>query len=135
MKITRTTMDKAAPHIKRAKRSLEMLEEFVRNPQHLALDHRVDQYFNSAAEAILELQEIFLTNDEYREKMAKGLRYINQSREYTYKIQENNEGDAICTLRAVMPMKRMKQRVLFVNKERKGVYTVPRAKSDKQRAG
>src|SRR5215831_1685579 len=132
MKITPETMAEAAPHIARAKRSLEMLELFVKNPQHLRLDHRVDQYYKIAAEAILELQDIFVSDDEYTEQVAKGLKRVNRTRKYTYTVQENNKGEIIYQIGAVMPLKRLKKHVVFVNKERRDDYQVPERKKARQ---
>jgi len=134
MKIDRATMEKAAPHIKRGLRCLEMLNSFVSNKEHYRLDQRVDVYYNGLAESVLALQAILVSDAEYTKKSVVAMRRANRGRAYTHQILGNDKGEVFYETRAVMPLRRAKRNIIFVDKERKDVYEIRNPKAAKQRA-
>lgn len=110
------TMRDALPHIENALRSLEMLKLFVANKERLSLGKRVPVYYNTLVDSVVELQRILLTDNEYTERVGRGLRKVSESRELAYNVTTNNNGDVFYSIDGLLPLKEMKSNVLFNRK-------------------
>jgi hypothetical protein len=105
-------MHKAEPHIIAAIRRLEMMLWFVRNKK-LAPQKHVPPYFDLITMDIAAIQDALYTDEEYTETVAKGLARVNHTREYDYSVTSDNKGDIYYNVDATLPLKEMKQNVIF----------------------
>jgi hypothetical protein len=105
-------MRAAIPHIERAQRSLEMLRLFAENKGKLGLTRRVPQYYNSLIESVIELQKLLLSDSEYADLVSDNIHHVSKSREFVYDVTTNPKGEMFFSLDALLPLKRMKRRVL-----------------------
>ena len=106
-------MQQALPHIERAHRCLEMLHHFVENKEKLSLKKRVPTYYNELVQSVIALQAILLTDIEYTLRVGRGIATVSRKREFSYNVTKNNDGDVFYSLDAMLPLKEMKQHVLF----------------------
>lgn len=111
--VDKANMKKAAPHIERAHRSLEMLRYFVENKDNLSLRKRVPNYLDTLFDSVIELQHILLTDNEYTERVGHGIAHVSRNRELAYSVTTNNSGDVFYAIDAMLPLKDMKSNVLF----------------------
>jgi hypothetical protein len=109
-------MRDAAPHIDKAMHALDMLRYFVENKDKLSLRKRVPLYYDTLIASVLELQKVLLTDNEYTENVTLGIAEISASREYSYNITQNNQGDIFYSLDAMLPLRAMKEQVVFNRK-------------------
>lgn len=104
-------MRRAVPHIEQAQRSLEMLRLCADNKR-VGSARRVAQYYNSLVQSVIELQRTLLTDQEYATLMESNIKHVSKSREFHYNVDTNAKGEMFFALDALLPLKRMKRRVL-----------------------
>jgi hypothetical protein len=110
--LNKDTMRDAAPHIERAHRCLEMLAFFAKDRK-LSLKRHIPGYFDILVESVIELQRILVEDKEYTELVGKAIAEISKFREYSYNVTQNNQGEVLYSLDAMLPHKEMKRKVLF----------------------
>jgi hypothetical protein len=108
-------LPKVEPHIIAAIRRLEMMLWFVRNKK-LAAHKRVPHYYDLIMKDMAALQSALCTDDEYTEAVAQGLARVNHTREYDYSVTSDNKGDIYYNVDAALPLKEMKENVIFVRR-------------------
>lgn len=106
-------LDKAEIAAKAAIRRLEMILWFI-NQKRVSPDKHVPQYFDLIANDIVQIQNAIMTDDEYTEHVAKGLDWVSKSHTYSYNVVSNKDGEVFYDVDALLPVKAMKENVLFV---------------------
>jgi carbon starvation protein CstA len=110
-------LHKAEPHIIAAIRRLEMMLWFVRNNKKLAVHKHVPAYFDLITTDLAAIQDALYTDEEYTETVAKGLARVNHTREYAYSVTSNDKGEILYNVDAMLPLKEMKENVIFVRRD------------------
>lgn len=113
MPITDDQIDEASVHVQSAIRKLEMLQWFIDNKKKLKFDVRAMPYFERITKDIANIQSVLFTDDEYTKYVAKGLARVNHTREYDYQVTADNEGHIHYSVNALLPLKEMKENVIF----------------------
>jgi len=108
---------KAEPHIIAAIRRLEMMLWFVRNQKRMSIDKHVPPYFDLITNDLAAIQAALYTDDEYTESVARGLARVSHTREYDYSVTANDKGEIHYNVDAVLPLKEMKENVIFVRRD------------------
>ena len=108
-------LDKAELHTIAAIRRLEMMLWFIRNKK-LKAEKHIPHYFDLVSNDLVAIQNALLSDDEYTENVARGLALLNENREYSYQVSSDNKGSKYYAVDAVMPLKGMKENVLFVRR-------------------
>lgn len=106
-------LDKAEVAAKAAIRRLEMILWFI-NQKRMSPEKHVPQYFDLAAGNLVQIQNAIMSDDEYTEHVAQALRWVSKSHTYSYDVVSNNKGEVFYDLDALLPVKAMKENVLFV---------------------
>jgi hypothetical protein len=106
-------LDKAAAHTIAAIRRLEMMLWFIRQKK-LAPEKHIPAYFDLVANDLVAIQNAILSDDEYTEYVAKGLARVSKSHTYEYQVTANNDGKVFYNVDALLPLKEMKENVIFV---------------------
>jgi hypothetical protein len=109
-------LHKAEPHIIAAIRRLEMMLWFARNKK-LVVEKHLPRYFDLVTLDLAAIQNALCTDDEYTESVAKGLARVNHTREYDYSVTSDDKGEIHYNLDAVLPLKEMKENVIFVRRQ------------------
>jgi hypothetical protein len=109
-------LDKAAAHTITAIRRLEMILWFIKQKR-IKPENHVPTYFDLVANDLIQVQNAILSDDEYTEYVAKGLRHVSKSHTYSYNVVSNNDGDTFYDVDALLPVKKMKESVLFARKD------------------
>jgi hypothetical protein len=110
-------LDKAEAHTITAIRRLEMILWFIRNKKRVSPDKHIPAYFDSIANDLVQIQNAILSDDEYTEYVAKGLHYVSKTHTYAYNVVSNLDGDTFYDIDAMLPVKKMKETVLFARKD------------------
>jgi hypothetical protein len=105
-------LDKAEAHTIAAIRRLEMVLWFIRNKK-LAPHKHIPGYFDLVKNDLVQIQNAILSDDEYTETVAKGIRHVSKSHTYSYNVVSNDNGEVFYDLDALLPVKKMKETVLF----------------------
>lgn len=106
-------LDKAEAHALAAIRRLDMILWFIRNKKRIAPRKHIPGYFDLVTNDIVQIQNAILSDDEYTEYVAKGLSYVSKSHTYHYNVVSNGNGEVFYDLDALLPVKKMKESVLF----------------------
>jgi hypothetical protein len=109
-------LHKAEPHIIAAIRRLEMMLWFVRNKK-LAPHVHIPKYYDLVMNDMVALQSALCSDDEYTEAVAQSLARVNHTREYNYNVTANDKGEIHYMIDAALPLKEMKENVIFVRRE------------------
>lgn len=105
-------IEDATPYIRRAHRCLEMIE-WLANQRKLSVDKHVPPYFDTLVECVIQLQRILVEDTEYTETVGRAIAEISKAREYSYNVTQNNDGDVLYAIDAMLPLKEMKRNVLI----------------------
>lgn len=108
-------MRAADPHIRNALRCLEMLQHLT-TERKLSLDKHVPVYYEKLVDSVIALQAILLTDNEYTERVGRGLAKVSGSRILSYNVTQDNDGGTYYSIDGILPLKEMKQNVLFNRK-------------------
>jgi hypothetical protein len=106
-------LDKAAAHTKAAIRRLEMMLWFI-NQKKIKPENHIPAYFDLVANDLVQIQNAILTDDEYTEYVASGLARVSKTHTYDYQVTANNDGKVFYNVDALLPLKEMKENVIFV---------------------
>ena len=109
-------LDKAEAHTVAAIRRMEMMLWFIRHKR-LKPERHVPAYFELIANDMVEIQKALLSDDEYTERVAQGLAYVNGTKEYNYDVTADKKGGLHYSVNAVLPLKEMKETVLFARRQ------------------
>jgi hypothetical protein len=109
-------LDKAEAHTIAAIRRLEMILWFIRQKR-MSPEKHVPQYFDMVTNDLVAIQNAILTDDEYTEYVARGLARVSKSHTYEYQVTANNDGKVFYNVDALLPLKEMKENVLFARKD------------------
>lgn len=105
-------LDKAAAHTKAAIRRLEMVLWFI-NQKRMSPEKHVPKYFDLIVNDVVQIQNAILSDDEYTQSVAQGLNTVSASHTYSYNVVSNKDGEVFYDLDALLPVKAMKENVLF----------------------
>lgn len=106
-------LDKAEAHTIAAIRRLEMMLWFIRHKK-ISPEKHVPAYFDLVANDLVQIQNAILSDDEYTQYVAQGLRRVSKSHTYSYNVTANSDGKVFYDVDALLPLKEMKENVLFV---------------------
>ena len=106
-------LDKAEAHTIAAIRRLEMILWFIRHKK-ISAEKHVPLYFDLLANDIVAIQAAILSDDEYTEYVAQGLARVSKTHKYAYNVTANGEGKVYYDVDALLPLKEMKENVIFV---------------------
>jgi hypothetical protein len=113
MPITEDQIEEASVHVQSAIRKLEMLQWFIDNRKKLKFDVRAMPYFERITSDLARIQSVLFTDDEYTKYVAKGLARVNHTREYDYQVTADNQGNVHYSVNALLPLREMKENVIF----------------------
>ena len=106
-------LDKAEAHTIAAIRRLDMILWFIRNKRRMAPGKHVPGYFDLIANDVVQIQNAIFSDDEYTKTVASGLNRVSKSHTYSYNVVSNDSGEVFYDLDALLPVKKMKENVLF----------------------
>jgi hypothetical protein len=106
-------LDKAEAHTITAIRRLEMMLWFIRQKK-LKPENHIPAYFDLVANDLVQIQNAILSDDEYTEYVARGLARVSKTHTYEYQVTSNNDGKIFYNVDALLPLKEMKENVIFV---------------------
>lgn len=109
-------LDKAEAHTTSAIRRLEMILWFIKQKR-MSPEKHVPLYFDLVANDLIQIQNAILSDDEYTELVAMGLSHVSKSHTFSYNVVSNNDGDVFYDVDALLPVKKMKESVLFARKD------------------
>jgi len=109
-------LDKAEAHTITAIRRLEMILWFIRQKR-VSPEKHIPMYFDLVSNDVVQIQNAILTDDEYTQLVATGLRHVSKSHTFAYNVVSNNDGDVFYDVDALLPVKKMKESVLFARKD------------------
>jgi hypothetical protein len=108
-------LDKAEAHTIAAIRRLEMVLWFIRNKR-IKPEKHIPGYFDLIANDLVSIQNAILSDDEYTEYVAQGLRRVSKSHTYEYQVTANKDGKVFYNVDALLPLKEMKESVIFARR-------------------
>jgi hypothetical protein len=90
-----------------------MIEWLANNKEKLSLKKHVPHYFDTLVECVIHLQRILVDDKEYTEAASKAIAEVSKSREFSWNVTQNNKGETLYSIDAMLPLKEMKRNVLF----------------------
>ena len=109
-------LETAEAHTITAIRRLEMMLWFIRQKK-MSPEKHVPAYFDLVTNDIVQIQNAILSDDEYTEYVAQGLRHVSKSHTYQYNVVNNSKGEVFYDVDALLPVKEMKETVIFARKD------------------